>query len=137
MKGGSGVAIEFQEAHSAKTLGPVRLDVIRRHELYDPDWCLVKISEGRMAFSLEKIVREEFARTGLVNTLFDWTVIAKCDAPLLVDRVGDRWSDRLVFRLLPPWPQWLCDEIVAVPLEGPWRPPAVLPAAWWATDGTE
>ncbi|MFC7790972.1 hypothetical protein [Streptomyces cinereoruber] len=128
--------VEFEAAHTAKQLGPERLTLISRHELYDPDWCLVKVSEGRMAFTLEQVLRTEYARTGLVNTLFDWTVIAKCDAPLLAERFGDR-ADRLVFRLLPEWPQWRADAAVAVPLEGPWRPPVALPVHWWATGGPE
>ncbi|MFI5640313.1 hypothetical protein ACIA8H_23300 [Streptomyces goshikiensis] len=97
--------MEFQAAHSADVLGP-RMASIRRHGLYDPDWCLASVTEGEGRRQLDRVIRAEFARPGLVNSLWHWTVILKFDAQALMDRfIEIGHADRVALKLLPAAPR--------------------------------
>ncbi|WP_060176887.1 hypothetical protein [Streptomyces sp. IMTB 1903] len=97
--------MEFWNAPTAATIGPIRWQAITRHGLYDPDWCMAKVTDGPGHRQLDRIIRDDFARPGF-NCLWEWTVIFKFDAQELADRFTEiGHADRLVFRLLPPAPK--------------------------------
>ncbi|MEU3599528.1 hypothetical protein ABZ714_12500 [Streptomyces sp. NPDC006798] len=129
--------MEFRKAYSARVLGQ-RLSVIRRHGLYDPDWCLAKVTEGPGRGQLDQIIRTEFARAGF-NCLFDATVVLKIDAPGLLARFEEiGHAERLVLRLLPPAPRkWVYAPQDRVVLEGPGEDPERPDPYWWASDAKQ
>ncbi|MFH9239202.1 hypothetical protein ACH4KO_00530 [Streptomyces anulatus] len=97
-------AIEFWNAHPKARLGE-RWVALRRHELFDPEWCLAKVTDGRGRRQLDQLLRDEFARPGF-NSVFEYTVVAKEDAGGVAQRFAEiGQADRLILRLLPEAPR--------------------------------
>ncbi|CAM5548795.1 hypothetical protein I6J39_26405 [Streptomyces californicus] len=96
--------MEFWTAHPIATLGD-RWTVLRRHELFNPEWCLAKVTDGRGRRQLDQLLRDEFARPGF-NSVFEYTVVAKEDAGRVAQRFAEiGHADRLILRLLPDAPR--------------------------------
>ncbi|MEV6531017.1 hypothetical protein AB0M86_15675 [Streptomyces sp. NPDC051639] len=95
---------EFWTAHPTSRLGD-RWAALRRHELFDPEWCLAKVTDGKGRRQLDQLLRDEFARAGF-NTVFEYTVVAKDNAGRVAQRFTEiGHADRLVLRLLPRAPR--------------------------------
>ncbi|MFE3862070.1 hypothetical protein ACFXPT_16750 [Streptomyces goshikiensis] len=118
MTAGEGLAMEFLKAHEVAELGRDRLPVLRRHGLFDPDWCLVRVTGGYGQGQLERLMRAEFARPGF-NCVLEWTVISKSDAQAVIDRFAEiGYADRVALKLLPPKPQQAeARTVVALPFD--------------------
>ncbi|PWK67194.1 hypothetical protein BCL76_10999 [Streptomyces sp. CG 926] len=96
--------MEFFKAHAGAELG-YRWSMIRRHGLYDPDWCLAKVTDGYGHGQLDQLLRAEFARPGF-NCVLEWTVIFKFDAQAVIDRfIEIGHGERVALKLLPPAPR--------------------------------
>ncbi|MER6190569.1 hypothetical protein [Streptomyces cyaneofuscatus] len=97
-------AIEFWTAHPKARLGE-RWVALRRHRLFDPEWCLAKVTDGQGRRQLDQLLRDEFARPGF-NSVFEYTVVAKEDAGGVAQRFAEiGHADRLILRLLPEAPR--------------------------------